>query len=72
MGFGEILIVILVALIVLGPDKLPQVAKFAGRVFYKIQKFSTAIHTEVDEHIKQEMLSDNIKKAEAVDKLYDN
>lgn len=53
IGTGEILIILLIALLVLGPDELPRVARTLGKTFRKIQHATDDIkHTitaELDE-----------------------
>lgn len=56
MGGGEILIILVVALLVLGPDKLPRVMRTVGKTLGELRKASTdfqrTINTElsVDEN----------------------
>ncbi|MDZ5713101.1 twin-arginine translocase TatA/TatE family subunit [Jeotgalibacillus haloalkalitolerans] len=38
LGFGEILIILFVALIVFGPSKLPELGKTAGKTLYEFKK----------------------------------
>lgn len=46
IGMGELIVVVIVALFVFGPGKLPQVARAAGK---GVQEFRKAMHTVVDE-----------------------
>ncbi len=67
MGFWEFLVVIFVALIVIGPTKLPEVAKTLGALFAKGKGLSEKIKKDLDEQLKIEQLDRNIalaKKAE--------
>jgi Tat protein translocase TatB subunit len=58
VGAGELLVIFLVALLVLGPDKLPGAARTVGRVMRQIREVSAgferevrnAIHAEDDTH----------------------
>lgn len=72
MSFGELAIVLIVALIVLGPQRLPVVARAIGRLFAKAQHFTNQFQEEVDQYLKEEQLRDNINRAEEVDKLYED
>ena len=38
MGIGEFVVVIVVVLIVLGPEKIPETARVLGRWFYEIKR----------------------------------
>jgi len=39
MSFGELLLIAIVALVVLGPEKLPEVGTFLGRLVGKTKRF---------------------------------
>ena len=39
LGFTELLVIGVVALVVLGPERLPEVARTAGKYFAKAQGF---------------------------------
>ena len=45
---NEVLIIALVALIVLGPTRLPGVIRSIGRVFRQVREFSTTVRQEMD------------------------
>lgn len=47
-GLSELLLVGIVALIVLGPERLPEAARGAGRLFGKIQKLAAGVRQEFD------------------------
>ena len=51
-SMGEIGLIAAVALVVLGPDKLPQVAKTAGSLIGKAQRFVTQVKTDIDKEIQ--------------------
>ncbi|MDZ7679660.1 MAG: twin-arginine translocase TatA/TatE family subunit [Acidimicrobiales bacterium] len=44
---AEVMVILLVALIVLGPDRLPQVARKAGQVFAELRKVSAGFEAEM-------------------------
>ena len=52
IGWGEVLVAGLVALMVLGPDKLPEAARTAGQLYGRLQRFMAeariALKTEID------------------------
>lgn len=52
IGGGEILVILLVALIVLGPDKLPEVARQVGKVVGEMRKISTGFQREIQEAMR--------------------
>lgn len=45
---NEVLIVVLVALIVLGPKRLPAAIRSIGQVFRQVREFSTTVRQEID------------------------
>jgi sec-independent protein translocase protein TatB len=47
LGGGEILVILLVALIVLGPDKLPETARKIGNVMGEIRRMSAGFQEEM-------------------------
>ena len=53
IGFGEILLVIVIALIVFGPGKLPEITRTIGRVSRNLRKvttdFTSAMEREADD-----------------------
>ena len=51
VGGSEVLLILLVALLVLGPKKLPDLAKTLGRVLAEFKRASSDVHNSV----KQEM-----------------
>ncbi|KDE38742.1 MAG: Sec-independent protein translocase protein TatB [Nitrincola lacisaponensis] len=56
IGFAEILIVSVVALLVLGPDKLPVAVKTCGMWIGRIKRSVTAIQHEISEELRVEEL----------------
>ena len=47
-GFTELLVIGVVALVVLGPERLPEVARTAGRLLSKAQGYISQVKTEFD------------------------
>lgn len=56
MGFAEILIIGIVALLVIGPERLPSVASSAGKWFGKIKRFVTNVRNDVEREFKTDEL----------------
>ena len=48
LGGSEILVILLVALIVLGPDKLPEAARQAGKLMHQFRRISTDFRSEFE------------------------
>lgn len=47
VGGGELLVILLIALIVLGPDKLPEAARKIGKVLTELRRMSQGFQDEV-------------------------
>lgn len=54
LGFGEILFILVVILLMFGPDKLPEVAKKLGRYYRQLNEYKRYL----DEEIKKGFLED--------------
>jgi len=70
MSMWELLVILLVALVVFSPEQLPTIARSAGRLWRKMQNLSQNLHDELNKHVKEEILQENIKKAKKADELY--
>ena len=57
IDFSEFLVIGVVALIVLGPERLPKVARTAGHLFGRLQRYAS----EVKEQVKREMDAEDLK-----------
>lgn len=58
IGFSELLVVGVVALIVIGPERLPRVARTAGHMLGRLQRYVGTVKSE----ISREMELDELKK----------
>jgi sec-independent protein translocase protein TatB len=56
IGGGELLVIMLVALLVLGPDKLPGAAKQAGEFLTKMRSMSNDFRQEIKDAVPDEVL----------------
>jgi len=63
IGFPELIMVAVIALLVIGPDKLPGVARTAGKWVGRARRFVGDVKTDIDRELKQE----EIRKALAED-----
>ena len=54
MGMGEILLVLLVALIIWGPGKIPEIARTLGRMAYTLRKASFDLTSTVTKELSME------------------
>ena len=63
IGFWEITMIAVIALLVIGPDKLPGVARTAGKWVGRARRFVGDVKTDIDRELKQ----DELRKAIAED-----
>ncbi len=57
IGFSEMIVIALIALLVLGPARLPEVARSAGRWVGKVRRFVENVKRDIDQEIKDEDLA---------------
>ena len=62
VGMTELLCFAIVALLVLGPEKLPEAARFAGKWYGKAKRFMNNVQTEVDRELKLSEFRQEIQK----------
>ena len=51
IGFWELLLIAVMTMIIVGPEKLPGVAKTAGRWFGKARRFIEGVKTDVEQEL---------------------
>ncbi|MCU7882099.1 MAG: Sec-independent protein translocase protein TatB [Candidatus Thiodiazotropha sp. (ex Lucinoma aequizonata)] len=62
VGFWELTIIALVVLIVIGPERLPKVARTAGIWLGRGRRFIANVKADIDKEIKAEELKEVIEK----------
>lgn len=62
IGFSEMLVLMLVTLLVVGPERLPAVAKRVGLWIGKARRFVRALQVEIDKELATEELKNSIKQ----------
>ena len=60
IGFFEILIILIIGIVFVGPKKLPQVIKFFVKTFRAIQKNISAVKDEIESEIKVDEIKQDI------------
>ncbi len=65
VSFFELIIIGLVGLLVLGPDKLLQMARFAGRLIGKWRRQFSDMKDEIDREMRVEEMRKQLAKEEA-------
>lgn len=56
VSFSELLVIAVVALLVIGPEKLPKVARTIGFLVGRMQRYTSQIKHEIDREIQAEEL----------------
>ncbi|WP_205471184.1 sec-independent translocase [Nocardioides sp. SYSU D00038] len=54
IGFGELVVIVFVAVVVFGPDKLPELARQAGRFLRQVRTFATNARDELRDELGPE------------------
>ncbi len=58
IGFSELILIALVALIVIGPERLPKVARTAGHLLGRLQRYVNDVKADIN----REMQLDELKR----------
>ena len=58
IGFSELIVIAVVALIVIGPERLPKVARTMGLLFGRMQRYVANVKSDID----REMKLDEVRK----------
>ncbi|MGI9533403.1 MAG: Sec-independent protein translocase protein TatB [Thermodesulfobacteriota bacterium] len=65
IGTGEILVILVIALLVLGPKEIPKVARTIGKTMKDIHRFKDelrqSVDTEFEQHEKKELSKEDNK-----------
>lgn len=69
IGFWELTMIAVIALLVIGPDKLPDVARTAGKWVGRARRFVGDVKTDIDRELKQEELKKAIADDVGLDEI---
>lgn len=69
IGFWELTMIAVIALLVIGPDKLPDVARTAGKWVGRARRFVGDVKTDIDRELKQEELKKALAKDVGLDEI---
>src|SRR5438445_11831395 len=62
LGFSEMLFIFLLALIVVGPRRLPELARQFGRIMGEIKRASNDFQAQVQEEVRQLEIEETARK----------
>ncbi|MSS76364.1 MAG: twin-arginine translocase subunit TatB [Methyloglobulus sp.] len=69
IGFSELCMVGLVALLVIGPEKLPKVARMAGFWVAKSKRMLASVKQEINEEFQAEELRQSLKNQTGINEF---
>ena len=64
ISFGQLLLVLIIGLVVLGPERLPIAIKTVARWIKVLRRMSATVQLELNKELKLQELQDSLKKAE--------
>jgi len=70
MSSSELLLILIVALIVFGPNKLPMLAEHLAKFFRYLNHFKQQATTFWQDQLKEQQLQENNRKAQQADSVY--
>jgi sec-independent protein translocase protein TatB len=56
IGFSELVVIGVVALIVIGPERLPKVARTAGHLYGRLQRYVSSVKSDIGREIQMDEL----------------
>ncbi len=71
IGFWEIAIIGVVALLVVGPERLPALARTTGLYVGRMRRFVNQVKQDVEAELHAQELKDIVKKPEGIDDVYE-
>ena len=63
-GFWEIAIIGIITLIVVGPEKMPAIARKAGLYFGKLNRFFNKVKSDINEELRMNEIKDEMSMDE--------
>ncbi|RXS99391.1 Sec-independent protein translocase protein TatB [Acinetobacter junii] len=62
VGMSELLVFGIIALLVLGPDKLPQAARFVGKWYGKVKRLVSNVQNDIDRELRLSELREQMQQ----------
>lgn len=69
IGFWELAVIAVVGLLVIGPDKLPGVARKTGLYVGRFRRFVSQVKSDIDRELRQEELKKALERDAGLDEL---
>ena len=72
IGFPELLVIILVGLLVVGPEKLPQILKTLTRSFGTIRSYLKETRSEIEKSVGMDEIRQDLHNEKIMEDLKEN
>jgi sec-independent protein translocase protein TatB len=69
IGFWEIIFILVISLLVVGPERLPRIARTAGLWVGKMRGFVASVKADIDQELATEELKKTLAKQASVPEL---
>jgi sec-independent protein translocase protein TatB len=69
IGFSELLLICVIALLVVGPERLPKLARTAGLWVGKARRIVAEVRTEVERELKMEEVKQSVRQPGALEEM---
>ncbi|RWU09166.1 Sec-independent protein translocase subunit TatB [Pseudidiomarina gelatinasegens] len=67
IGFWELIVIAVMGLVVLGPERLPGALRALQRTVHKVRQFSSNVQNELKHELRVKELHEHLQKAEQLD-----
>ncbi|MCX8111466.1 MAG: Sec-independent protein translocase protein TatB [Syntrophorhabdaceae bacterium] len=71
IGLPELIVILIVALLVVGPSKLPELAKSIGKAFGEFRRMADEVKETIEEEVIKEQTPEDKNEETAQDKTKD-
>lgn len=72
VSFSELMVIAVVALVVIGPERLPKVARTVGHILGRLQRYVTTVKADINREMQleelkklQQQVADQVKNVES-------
>ena len=72
IGFPELLVIVFVGLLVVGPEKLPQILKTLTRSFRAIKSYLTETRSEIEKSVGMDEIRQDLHNEKIMEDLQKN
>jgi sec-independent protein translocase protein TatB len=69
IGFSEVILLFVIALLVVGPERLPRIARTAGLWIGKMRGFVSSVKADIDRELATEELKKTLEKQTSIPEL---